>query len=230
MRADGAEVRQERRRSGLAQRRADLALRVLPVLDERRRPRRRALPAADDPAAGAEVQDVVAAHAEAPHRRDAQRRLAARAHHARARRGAAARRPIPPPDCCSAAIPAEATGAVVRHARTGAAHRIGGRSTSWQAGMAAVDLAVATGLVTSRSDAGRALTAGELHVNGRRLEPGAEVSASRPAARPLPAGPAGQEALRAARRRPDPAAGAGPDREEIRNSGDLELASPRTPC
>ena len=45
-----------------------------------------------------------------------------------------------------------------------------------QTGLAAVDLAVATGLVTSRSDAGRALTAGELHVNGRRLEPGAEVS------------------------------------------------------
>ena len=43
-----AEVRQERGRCGLARRRADVAVRVPPVLRERRRPRRRALPAADD--------------------------------------------------------------------------------------------------------------------------------------------------------------------------------------
>ncbi len=35
---------------------------------------------------------------------------------------------------------------------------------------------MATGLVTSRSDAGRALTAGELRVNGRRLEDGSVVT------------------------------------------------------
>ncbi len=46
------QVRQVGRRRRVAEPRAHLALRLLPVLDQHRRPRRRALPAAADPAAG----------------------------------------------------------------------------------------------------------------------------------------------------------------------------------
>jgi len=120
------------------------------------------------------VGEIMGSHAEAPHRRDAQRRLAAEVttlvHGAGATEAA---------DAASRLLfggdPADATAASFAMLEvelpTGPIE-----PSALEAGLAAVDLAVATGLVTSRSDAGRALAAGELHVNGRRLEPGAEVS------------------------------------------------------
>ncbi len=124
----------------------------------------------------AEVHEIVAAHQAAPHRRDAQRRLAhevtSLVHgEAAAQAAAAASRVLFGGDPAEAA---EASFAMLATELPTSSVP----EAALVAGMAAVDLAVATGLVTSRSDAGRALDAGELHVNGRRLEPGADVSSA----------------------------------------------------
>ncbi|MGZ4705634.1 MAG: tyrosine--tRNA ligase [Acidimicrobiales bacterium] len=122
------------------------------------------------------VHEIMAAHAEAPHLREAQRRLAHEVTvlvHGEEAAGdaASASRLLFGGDPAEAA---EASFAMLElELPTGPL-----AAADLATGMAAVDLAVATGLVTSRSDAGRALTAGELHVNGRRLEPGAEVSSA----------------------------------------------------
>jgi tyrosyl-tRNA synthetase len=120
------------------------------------------------------VHEIVAAHAEAPHRRDAQRRLAhevtALIHGEEAADAAAtASRLLFGGDPGDA--PVSSFAMLELELPTG---RVGGADLA--TGVGAVDLAVATGLVTSRSDANRALAAGELHVNGRRLEPDATVT------------------------------------------------------
>jgi tyrosyl-tRNA synthetase len=120
------------------------------------------------------VHEIMAAHAEVPHRRDAQRRLAHEVtvlvHGEQAAEAAAVASrllfggdPGEASESSFAMLELELPTAVLA-------------ASDLEAGVSAVDLAAATGLVTSRSDANRALSAGELHVNGRRLEAGSEVS------------------------------------------------------
>ena len=121
-----------------------------------------------------DVAEIMVDHVEAPHRRGAQRRLAheltALVHGDDAAEAAATASQLLFGGDPGAA-PASSLAMLERELPTAPVP-----SATLDAGVPAVDLAVASGLVTSRSDAGRALTAGELHVNGRRLEPGAEVT------------------------------------------------------
>jgi len=121
-----------------------------------------------------EVSAVVAAHGDAPHRRDAQRRLAHEVTtllHGEAAAIAAASAS----QLLFGGDPTEAEEASFQMLELELeVGRLDAKAL--EAGLSAADLALVTGLVTSRSDANRALQAGELAVNGRRLSPGDEVS------------------------------------------------------
>jgi tyrosyl-tRNA synthetase len=122
----------------------------------------------------ATVHEIMAGHAEAPHQRDAQRRLAheltALVHGEDAARAAAtASRLLFGGEPSEA--PASSFAMLERELPTGS---LAARDLA--AGIGPVDLLLATGLVTSRNDAIRAVTAGELRVNGRRLQEGSEVT------------------------------------------------------
>jgi tyrosyl-tRNA synthetase len=122
----------------------------------------------------ATVHEIMAGHAEAPHQRDAQRRLAheltALVHGEDAARAAATASRLLFGGGPSEA-PASSFAMLERELPTGS---LAARDLA--AGIGPVDLLLATGLVTSRNDAIRAVTAGELRVNGRRLQEGSEVT------------------------------------------------------
>ena len=136
-----------------------------------------------------ELEELLEAHAAAPHERAAQRALATGDDRAGARRARRRGRPTRRPTCCSAPT------------RRPPRRR---PSTRWPArcrraaGPAAeledlVDLLVATELASSKGDARRTLDGQGYRANGVPIDADVRAGGDRAAARPLPAAPTRQE-------------------------------------